>query len=75
MLVYVDENDSIDFDCEVDGVMTQKLESITAKVTRTAEFQLAHAFGHIPCDPNYTVLHWALFGNLKQYYKGNHSNT
>ena len=31
----------------------------------TIKFDLMHAFFHCKCDPNYSLIHWALFGNLK----------
>ena len=33
------------------------------------KFDLFHAFCHYPLDPNYSHLHWALFGNLKEQTK------
>lgn len=37
----------------------------TQKLTRWCEFNIGHAFFHACEDPNYTQLHWALYGNLK----------
>ena len=31
----------------------------------TIKFDLMHAFFHIEIDPNYTSMHWALAGNLR----------
>jgi hypothetical protein len=33
------------------------------------KFDLMHAFNHYNGDPNYTEVHWALFGNLKDRVK------
>jgi hypothetical protein len=33
------------------------------------QYDLFHAFCHTSCDPNYSHLHWALFGNLKDRVK------
>lgn len=49
--------------CQVTEDMSD--EEIVRKVV---EFDLAHAFGHIPEDPNYTHTHWALFGNLQNRF-------
>lgn len=36
---------------------------------RFLEYHLIHAFFNCKRDPNYTVLHWALWGNLKDRIK------
>lgn len=33
------------------------------------QYDLFHAFCHTPLDPNYSHLHWALYGNLKDRVK------
>jgi hypothetical protein len=33
------------------------------------QYDLFHAFCHTPIDPNYSHLHWALYGNLKDRVK------
>lgn len=39
--------------------------TIEEKVQKIIEFELFHSFFHISEDPNYGVLNWALYGNLK----------
>lgn len=39
--------------------------SIRDIVSKTVKFDLEHAFLHPQIDPNYTTLHWALYGWLK----------
>jgi hypothetical protein len=34
-------------------------------IMATIKFDLMHAFFHYQGDPNYTHLHWALYGNLE----------
>jgi hypothetical protein len=34
------------------------------KIDRMIQFELFHTFHHTRQDPNYTLLNWALFGNL-----------
>lgn len=34
-------------------------------VHKTVKFDVEHAFLHPECDPNYTTLHWAIYGWLK----------
>ena len=36
-------------------------------IKATVEFDIAHAFWHFPDDPNYTKLHWALWGALHEH--------
>jgi len=38
-------------------------------VEKNVIFDLFHAFTHCDMDPNYTHLHWALYGNLKDKTK------
>jgi hypothetical protein len=40
---------------------SNKLETVIA----TIKFDLMHAFFHYKGDPNYTYIHWALYGILK----------
>jgi hypothetical protein len=68
--IFVDEVDTIDLKYGLDNFMTGNLTTTEEKLRRMVEFDLAHAFGHPPIDPNFEVFHWALFGNLKCYYKG-----
>jgi hypothetical protein len=42
------------------------IEEVTVSVIR---YDLFHAFCHYQGDPNYTHLHWALYGNLKDRCK------
>jgi hypothetical protein len=34
------------------------------RVVKIVEFELFHSFFHPSVDPNYSILNWALFGNL-----------
>ncbi len=60
---------SYDFGMEVktsfEAFFCAGLETVEAKIARTIEFDLFHAFFHCKDDPNYSTLHWALYGNLK----------
>jgi hypothetical protein len=68
---YVDRYLSIDIKYTWNNFgLTKGILSPALQFKRLVEFDLAHAFGHVQEDPNYTELHWALYGNLKQYYKG-----
>ncbi len=58
-----------DFGMEVDislmSMIVRNVEGNENKIRKLIEFELFHSFFH-PCeDPNYTVLNWALYGNLK----------
>jgi len=72
--IFIDDVDTIDLKYELENFMTKNLPTTEEKLRRMVEFDLAHAFGHLPMDPNYEVFHWALFGNLKCYYKGENEN-
>ena len=39
--------------------------TIENKIKAVVKFDLFHAFFHYQGDPNYSHLHWALYGNLK----------
>lgn len=39
------------------------------RTKNTIEFELIHSFCHPPEDPNYSLLNWALYGNLKNRVK------
>lgn len=41
--------------------------TMAERVYRTLCFDLFHAFFHHKGDPNYGLLHWALYGNFKEY--------
>lgn len=41
-------------------------DSVEEKTRQTLEFEIIHAFFHPYEDPNYTLLNWALYGNLKE---------
>ena len=60
---------SYDFGMEVkvsfEAFFCADLETIESKIARIIEFDLFHAFFHYKDDPNYSPLHWALYGNLK----------
>lgn len=40
------------------------LDDWTGRAKRIVEFELFHSFFHPSEDPNFSVLNWALFGNL-----------
>lgn len=44
--------------------LTKNIENIDDKIKKIIEFEIFHAFMHTIEDPNYSVLNWALFGNL-----------
>jgi hypothetical protein len=48
--------------------------SLKEKVEQIVSFDLFHAFCHCSFDPNYTYLHWALYGNLKDRVTINEKN-
>jgi len=52
-----------------DWFMLKDYKSTKDKVIRMCQFDIAHAFGHIEEDPNYTHKHWALKGWLKDRLK------
>ena len=43
--------------------------SLSTLIENEIKFDLFHAFTHYKDDPNYTYLHWALYGNLKDICK------
>lgn len=43
--------------------------NVAQAIFRTVCFDLFHAFCHFQGDPNYSCLHWALYGNLKDRTK------
>lgn len=49
-----------------DNWLTRNLATPLEKIRKCIEFELFHAFFHPSEDPNYTVLNWALYGNLKE---------
>lgn len=46
-----------------------KDSSIEEVIKSVIRYDLFHAFTHYCGDPNYTYLHWALYGNLKNRCK------
>jgi len=67
VLVAYDFGMSVDFPVTLENNMLM-LDNDTVEdiVRKTAIFDLFHAFFHYNLDPNYTVYHWALYGNLKE---------
>lgn len=47
-------------------------DSPESRAQSTIEFELIHSFCHPPEDPNYGLLNWALYGNLKDRVKRNY---
>lgn len=57
------------FDYNFHRWFTKKYENDIDKIIRILEFELFHTFFHPQEDPNYSVLNWALYGNLKNRVK------
>jgi hypothetical protein len=47
----------------------KETSNVAQAIFRTVCFDLFHAFCHFQGDPNYSCLHWALYGNLKDRTK------
>jgi hypothetical protein len=54
----------LQIDLRYDNYITSEYKTVVEKIKKMIEFELFHAFMHYNGDPNYTVIHWALFGNL-----------
>ena len=56
-------------------MLNTRFGAMNGKVGFTcSSFDLFHAFCHCSFDPNYTYLHWALYGNLKDRVTINEKN-
>lgn len=51
--------------CGLKDCYLNKGDSLFERAKNTITWELEHAFFHCPKDPNYTAVHWALYGNLK----------
>ena len=49
----------------VDNFLAEESDTEEEILKKTLSFDLFHAFFHCIADPNYTIYHWALYGNLK----------
>ena len=76
-IAYVDYDFGLEFKINLDaqrksawGYNGVNKESTNEEiVTSIIRFDLFHAFTHYQGDPNYSHLHWALYGNLKDRCK------
>jgi len=58
------------FTYNINPYVTAGLVAVKDKLRLSLEFDLAHAFGHTSMDPNYTLLHWALWGVFQNRWRG-----
>jgi hypothetical protein len=59
----------MNFTFNVDSPITRDCIDPLDKLRRIIEFELMHSFFHFKHDPNYSILNWALYGNLKDRVK------
>jgi hypothetical protein len=49
---------------DFNNFITSTANDSKEKIDRMIQFELFHTFHHTQQDPSYTLLNWALFGNL-----------
>lgn len=69
-IAYVTLDNNMDIRYHIGWFLRNKNDSDETHIQKLLEFDFVHAFGHACEDPNYTHLHWAIYGNFKERYRG-----